>query len=134
MNFQSHCQNPFLAENRYGDLGPFLRGRSGFRGTKDCLGAPRTDPCKAFCRCSNKWEQNACLEACRNCNKDISRLCGSCWSGYACTDLSDNVFNCGACFHNCGEARPNEQSACLDGECVYDCVAGRSIVMGHASS
>ena len=94
-------------------------------GLKTAWAAPRTDPCKAFCRCSNKWEQNACLEACRNCNKDPSRLCGSCWSGYACTDLANDVRHCGACFHNCwSEARANEQSACLDGECVYDCVAG----------
>jgi hypothetical protein len=84
------------------------------------------DPCKAFCgQCSNKWERNRCLDACRNCNKDTSRLCGSCWSGFACTDLANDARHCGACFHNCWSgARANEQTACMSGVCVYACVAG----------
>ena len=82
------------------------------------------DPCKAFCKCRNKSQQNACLAACRACNTDTSRLCGSCGS-YACADLIHDVAHCGACFHNCwSDARANEQTACVSGACVYECVAG----------
>ena len=66
------------------------------------------DPCKAFCRCSNKRQQNACLAACRNCNKDTSRVCGSCGSGYVC----------------CRAPGTWEYGACIDGYCEYACVAG----------
>jgi hypothetical protein len=83
--------------------------------------APRTDPCKAFCQCSNKWERNACLAACRNCNNGPSHLCGSCWSGYTCTNFN-TVQNCGACGHSC--SRPNAYAACVDGACEYECWSG----------
>src|SRR5215212_2338890 len=42
------------------------------------------DRCKPFCRaCTNKSQQNQCLAACRACNGNTSRLCGTC-GGYAC--------------------------------------------------
>ena len=30
--------------------------------------ASGTDPCKAFCKCSNRAQQSQCLTACRACN------------------------------------------------------------------
>jgi hypothetical protein len=93
------------------------------------------DPCKAFCRCSSRTQQNACLVACRACNEDTSRLCGSCGSyvccgsgrtccsGY-CTDLADDALNCGACGFVCDEPGPYEYGACIDGECTYVCAEG----------
>jgi len=91
------------------------------------IGAARgggPDPCKAFCKCRNKTQQSDCLAACHACNGNTSRLCGSCGS-YACTDFANDVANCGACFNNCWYgARANEETACIDGECVYACVVG----------
>ena len=86
------------------------------------------DPCKNFCgQCTDKWERNACLTACRNC-KSPGRLCGACgygaW-GWTCPNFDNDVRNCGACFHNCwSDARANEQTACVSGVCEYECVAG----------
>ena len=65
------------------------------------------DPCKAFCRCRNKTQQNACIAACRGCNSDTSRLCGTCGT-YVC----------------CPQPGPNEYGACIDGQCAYACVQG----------
>lgn len=68
------------------------------------------DPCKTFCKCSNKTQQNACLAACQACNGDTKRLCGKCGTytccskaccNGACSDLSRDP-NCGACGNNCG--------------------------------
>lgn len=84
--------------------------------------AKGSDPCKAFCHCGNKAQQNACLTACRNCNSNPTRLCGTCGSGYVCTDLS-SVSNCGACFNSCNPG-PYETAACIAGQCVYTCNAG----------
>jgi hypothetical protein len=70
-----------------------------------------SDPCRAFCRCSNKAQQNQCLAACRACNTQTSRLAGSCGSyvccsiascGGVCSDLLSDP-NCGACGNNCGD-------------------------------
>ena len=82
------------------------------------------DPCKAFCRCSNKSRQNACLAACRACSGDTGRVCGSCGSGYTCTDLGFDFNNCGACGHVCQEAGPYEEGACMFGRCEYACTEG----------
>jgi hypothetical protein len=93
------------------------------------------DPCKAFCRCSNKTQQNACLAACRACHKDTSRLCGSCGTyvccgngqiccGDYCADLADDVNHCGACGFVCDSPGPYEYVACIDGECRYICGEG----------
>jgi hypothetical protein len=94
-------------------------------GLKTAWAAPKSDPCKAFCRCSNKQQQNACLAACRACGSDPTWLCGSCGAGYVCTDFVNDVGNCGACSHNCwSEARENEVTACFDGACFYECAEG----------
>jgi hypothetical protein len=82
------------------------------------------DPCKTFCRCSGKSRQNACLAACRACSGDTSRLCGSCTSGYVCTDLANDFYNCGACGAACAYPGPYEDGACVDGQCFYRCVEG----------
>jgi len=93
------------------------------------------DPCKAFCRCSSRQKQNQCLAACRACNGNTSRLCGSCGnyvccasglaccSGY-CADLFEDYDNCGGCGHACEEPGPYEDGACVDGTCLYKCVSG----------
>ncbi len=81
------------------------------------------DPCKTFCRCSGKSRQDACLAACRACNSDTSRLCGSCASGYVCADLASDASNCGACGNVCRPG-PLEDAACFDGRCVYQCAEG----------
>jgi hypothetical protein len=90
------------------------------------------DPCKAFCRCRNRKQQDQCLRTCKACNKDTRRLCGNCGSyvccgsgrtccsGY-CTDVADDVLNCGACGFVCDEPGPNEFGACIDGNCEYLC-------------
>ena len=82
------------------------------------------DPCKAFCKCRNKSQQNQCLAACRACNGDTSRLCGSCATGFACTDLANDFKNCGACGAHCAPPGPYEDGACVDGQCFYSCVSG----------
>jgi hypothetical protein len=82
------------------------------------------DPCKAFCRCSGKSRQDACLAACRACNSDTTSLCGSCASGYVCTDLAGDLSNCGSCGHVCAEPGPYEDGACVDGHCFYSCAQG----------
>jgi hypothetical protein len=81
------------------------------------------DPCKTFCRCSGKSRQDACIAACRACNSDTSRLCGSCATGYVCADLASDVSNCGACGNVCRPG-PLEDAACFDGRCVYQCAEG----------
>jgi hypothetical protein len=69
------------------------------------------DPCKSFCRCSNKAQQNQCLAACRACNGNTGRLGGSCGSfvcceaaacNGVCSDLQSDP-NCGACGNDCGD-------------------------------
>jgi hypothetical protein len=92
------------------------------------------DPCKAFCRCSNRKQQKACLTACRACNSDTGSLCGSCASGYTCTDLSNDVYNCGACNYVCEEPGPYEHGACIGGECVYACADGAVRCFGTCTS
>ena len=69
----------------------------------------KQDPCQAFCnRCSTKT-RNQCLNACRACNGNTSRLGGSCGNytccstaacNGACSDLRSNP-NCGACGNDC---------------------------------
>jgi hypothetical protein len=96
--------------------------------------AAGTDPCKAFCRCANKKRQTACLATCRACRGDTRRLCGSCGSGYVCTDLNNDFDNCGACNHVCEEPGPYEHGACLGGECVYACAEGAVMCFGACTS
>jgi hypothetical protein len=82
-------------------LGPLGLGTAWARGT---------DPCLAFCKCSKKAQQSQCLQACRACSGNTSRIGGSCGSYTccsiaachgACSNLKSDP-NCGACGHNCG--------------------------------
>jgi hypothetical protein len=97
--------------------------------------AGKPDPCKSFCRCRNKRQQDQCLNACKACNKDTRRVCGGCGSyvccgsgrtccGGYCTDLDDDVLNCGACGFVCDPPGPYESGACIDGDCTYTCADG----------
>src|SRR5262245_36061537 len=71
------------------------------------------DPCKTFCsRCRTKAQQNECLTACRACNNNPSRLCGTCGT-YTCANLSSDP-NCGACGNNCGAMG----QTCCSGRCA----------------
>jgi hypothetical protein len=88
--------------------------------------AARPDRCTAFCRwCPTRKKRNQCMEACRACNGNTSRLCGSC-GAYACcatgtaccngtcTDLNSDTSNCGACGNVCAEPTPT----CYQGTCI----------------
>src|SRR5262245_44886100 len=97
--------------------------------------ASGTDPCKTFCKCRGKTQQTQCLKACRACQTDTSRVCGSCGSYVCCdggqsccsghcTDLHNDVSNCGGCGRQCAAPPPNESVACVSGLCTYDCVPG----------
>ncbi len=98
--------------------------------------AGRPDLCKSFCNQCPKSRRSNCLANCRACNNDPSRLCGNCWSGFACcatseaccsghcSDLADDFDNCGACGAPCEYPGPYEDGACVDGQCFYSCVPG----------
>jgi hypothetical protein len=87
--------------------------------------AARPDRCGAFCRwCSNKAQRNQCLAACRACNGNTNRLCGSCGtyaccpSGTACcngtcTTVNSDPHNCGGCGNVCPASTP----ICNQGTC-----------------
>jgi Stigma-specific protein, Stig1 len=89
--------------------------------------AAASDPCKSFCRCSNKTKQNQCLTACRACNGNTSRLAGACGNYVCCStascrgvcsDLRSNP-NCGACGNDCrafGETCCGSYCADLDND------------------
>jgi len=96
---------------------------------------PPPDPCKAFCTCHKSKQKEQCLKVCKACNKDTSRLAGSCGSyvccaagqtpcGSYCTDVAFDPDNCGACGNLCAAAGPNEEGACIFGQCEYACVDG----------
>jgi hypothetical protein len=93
------------------------------------------DPCKAFCNQCPTRLRSQCLSACRACNPDTGRLCGSCGRyfccgngqtccGEYCADLASNFYNCGACGHVCPQPGPYEYGFCVNGNCVYPCVEG----------
>jgi hypothetical protein len=97
--------------------------------------AGKTDPCKAFCKCGNKRQQDQCLRTCRACSKNVSRLGGSCGNyfccgagqtscGSYCADLTSDPWNCGGCGQECNEPRPYEYGVCIDGRCEYPCAEG----------
>src|SRR3954451_3258062 len=92
--------------------------------------AARPDRCVAFCRgCPTKKKRNQCQDACRACNGNTNRLCGSCGAyvccatgaaccNGACTNLSSDPHNCGACGHVCAATTPGcNQGVC--GGCTY---------------
>ena len=99
--------------------------------------AARPDRCTAFCRwCPTKTKRNQCMEACRACNGNTSRLCGSCGAyvccpaGTACcngicTDLNSDANNCGACGNVCGQSTP----VCSQGTCT-GCPTGMTYCNG----
>ena len=92
-----NCRNrwrrsPFLAANHCVGLGAALAGAIlGPLGLGTARAGP-PDPCKAFCHCRNRQQQNACLAACHTCNGDTSRLCGTCGT-YVCCDQPDPYEN-----------------------------------------
>ena len=85
--------------------------------------AARPDRCTAFCRwCPTRKRRNQCLAACRACNGNTSRLCGSCGAYVCCptsatccngicTDLNSDPANCGACGFVC------PAGICANGSC-----------------
>jgi hypothetical protein len=102
------------------------------------------DPCKTFCKCRNKSQQNACLAACNACNKDTSRLAGSCGTytccgagqtncGRYCSDLANDWNNCGACGNRCRYPGPYEYGACTNGNCEYACLEGAAYCNGFCT-
>jgi Stigma-specific protein, Stig1 len=95
--------------------------------------AARPDRCTAFCRsCPTKKKRDQCMEACRACNGNTSRLCGSCGAyvccaagttccNGTCTDLNSDANNCGACGNICPASAP----ICNQGTCS-GCPTGRT--------
>jgi hypothetical protein len=96
--------------------------------------AARPDRCGAFCRgCSSKAQRTQCLAACRACNGNTSRLCGSCGAyvccassaaccNGACTSVSSDRQNCGACGNVCA-------GSCIQGTCS-PCFGGQALCDG----
>lgn len=93
------------------------------------------DACKAFCNGCPKSQRTQCLDACRACNSDPSRLCGTCGAyaccgngaaccGGSCADLANDVNNCGGCGNVCEPPGPYEEVACVSGQCEYWCTEG----------
>ena len=105
-------------------------------GTGFARGGPppkQPDPCKSFCKCRNKRQQDQCLKVCGGCGHDPSRLGGSCGNyfccgagqvscGNYCADLGIDPYNCGACGYACEPPGPFEYGACRNGRCEYTCV------------
>ena len=115
-------------------LGP-LAAQHAQAGKRPKPPSPPPDPCKAFCKCSNKRQLDQCLKACKACGSTPRRLGGSCGNyfccgnglvscGAYCADLADDPFNCGECGYECDPPGPNGNGGCLDGYCVYACVEG----------
>jgi hypothetical protein len=99
--------------------------------------AARPDRCGAFCRwCPSKAQRNQCLAACRSCNGNTSRLCGSC-GRYACCptstaccngtciNVNSDPSNCGTCGNVCPQSTPN----CNQGTCS-GCAVGTAFCGG----
>ena len=100
--------------------------------------AARPDRCGAFCRgCSSKDQRTQCLAACRACNGNTSRLCGSCGAyvccptsaaccNGTCTSVSSDRQNCGACGNACA-------GSCVNGTCSGDgqCFGGQVFCDGY---
>ena len=96
----------------------------------------QSDPCKAFCKCRNKKQQDQCLKACNACGKDTSRLGGSCGNyfccdgagqsscGSYCAVLASDPYNCGACGSVCRQVGQYEYGGCINGRCEYVCAEG----------
>src|SRR5262249_4552827 len=109
------------------------------------LGTARAGPpdaCTKFCNQCGKSRRANCLYACRACNNNPSRLCGSC-SGFVCCqsgetccgntchDLTDDFGHCGACDIHCDQPGPYENATCVDGQCKYWCFEGAVVCNGE---
>ena len=93
--------------------------------------AARPDRCTAFCRwCPTKKKRNQCMEACRACNGNTSRLCGSCGNvvccptgatccNGTCTNVNSDPNNCGACGYVCPTNNVCANGTCVVLNCVY---------------
>ena len=86
------------------------------------MGAPRADPCTAFCKCSNQQQKKACVQLAGTAIQTPGFSAGTAREA-SLADLANDPWNCGACFKACGDAGPYEYSACVDGLCEYDCVS-----------
>jgi hypothetical protein len=93
------------------------------------------DPCKAFCKCRHGRQQDQCIKACKACNKDPSRLAGTCGNYVCCgddlvsctdycADTARDPYNCGVCGNVCPPPGANENVSCEEGNCEYYCVDG----------
>lgn len=80
------------------------------------------DPCDAFCNRCSKSQRQQCINTCRACNGNTSRLGGSCGKytccsvaacNGVCSDLRTNP-NCGACGNDCR----NFGEICCGGYCA----------------
>ena len=111
--------------------------------------APRrggtVDPCTAFCTCRAKKQKDQCLKACNGCNKDPSRLGGTCGNyfccaegqsacGSYCSDLKSDPSNCGSCGNACRPLGQYELAFCVNGQCQYECSEGTSYCDGVCTS
>src|SRR6516164_1102401 len=103
------------------------------------------DPCTNFCNCRNRKQQDQCLNVCRGCQSDTSRVCGSCGNyvccaaglcqydctagavdcNGTCTFLKTDPANCGACGNVCAAVTPY----CNGGKCSA-CSAGLTSCSG----
>src|SRR3954454_4878042 len=88
--------------------------------------AARPDRCVAFCRgCPTKKKRNQCQDACRACERNTTRLCGSCGAYVCCA--AETVCCNGACVslisdpHNggrCGSVGGAATPICSSGTCL----------------
>jgi Stigma-specific protein, Stig1 len=95
------------------------------------------DRCTSFCRsCPTKKRRNQCVAACKACNGNTSRLCGSCGAftccpaatmccSGTCTSVSSDAQNCGACGYVCAGSTP----ICNQGTCG-NCPPGYTVCSG----
>jgi hypothetical protein len=101
----------------------------------------QVDRCKAFCKCSHGRQQDQCVKACKDCNKDPSRLAGACGNYYCCgagmtscgeycADVASDTDNCGACRNVCPAPGTSEYVVCVAGQCEYACNYGATDCAG----
>jgi hypothetical protein len=73
--------------------------------------------CKGVC--SNLKSDPNCGACGHNCGAIGETCCGD-----YCTDLANDVFNCGRCGIVCPAPDAYEYVACVSGQCLYDCIEG----------
>jgi hypothetical protein len=84
--------------------------------------------CGSYVCCSVAACKGACSNLqsnpnCGACGNDC-RVYGETCCGDYCTDLANDVFNCGRCGTVCPAPGPYEYAACVSGQCLYDCIEG----------